>query len=157
MRSVSVVSLRRSPVMILTVLLLVLATTTRVAEAGGKDRNRPHPHGPLLKPYMPGPFAIRLDSKDEKDLADGKAVMKQALPGKGEKDPAGGAICIQDIDAPKGAVWNQILRLNDYAGKVPTVKECRNYETRKNRDGTVTMKTRQKLGILPGYTVSCSG
>lgn len=130
---------------------LVLSLIVRVA---CRDRKLPHQHRGVLKPYEPGPFEIDLTTVDEQQLSEGKAVMKQVIPEKGSTDPAGGAICIQDIDAPKAAVWNQILRMNEYVGKVPKVKECKNYDLRKNGDGSVTIKTRQKLGILPGYAVS---
>lgn len=86
-----------------------------------KERNVPHPHRGVLKPYQPGPFDLDLSGADEKELLSGKSVMKQIMPGKGEKEPGGGAICIQDILAPKQAVWSQILRMNDYEGKVPRV------------------------------------
>ena len=130
----------------------VLAVLLLTVDAG-KDRNVPHGHTGILRPYQPGPFDISLQASDEKDLISGKPVMKQSIPSKGEKEAGGGAICIQDIEAPKEAVWSQILRLDEYPKKVPKVIECKNYDVHKNRDGSITMKTRQKLGILPGYSV----
>mmetsp|Transcript_25039 Transcript_25039/g.42649 ORF Transcript_25039/g.42649 Transcript_25039/m.42649 type:complete len:288 (-) Transcript_25039:987-1850(-) len=137
---------RRMMALRLLVLFIVCIATS------GKDRNVPHPHRGVLRPYNPGPFDISLSGDDEQQLTEGKPVTKQAIPQKSDGDPAGGAICIQDIDAPKAAVWNQILRMNEYAGKVPKVKESKNYQFHRNRDGSITMKTRQRLGILPGYT-----
>lgn len=91
-----------------------------------------------------------MESKDEKILSGGKPLMKQIVD---KDDPKGGgkAICVQDIEAPKNAVWNQILGLNSYAGKVPKVKECKNYEVKRNPDGTSTIKTKMIVKVLPGY------
>jgi hypothetical protein len=94
-----------------------------------------------------------LGKKDEQHLLSGKPVMKQVMPDKDSEDTSGTAICIQDVNAPKPAVWNQILDLDAYKGKVPKVKECHNYVVRKNPDGTHSIKTTMKLGIMPGYSV----
>lgn len=119
-----------------------------------KDRNSPHRNKGILKSYEPGPFDLSLNSNDEKELAAGKPVMKQTMPS--EDDAGGGAICVQDIAAPKEAVWNQILRMDDYMGKVSKVKECKNYQVTKHDDGTFTIKTKQVLGVMPGYSVSAT-
>ena len=71
-----------------------------------------------------------------------------------EGDLGGGAICVQDIDAPKQAVWAQILDLDSYKGKVNKVNEAKNYFLRNNQDGTTTVKTKMVLGVMPGYSVS---
>lgn len=86
-------------------LVAVIATMTCEAKI---DRNQPHEHTGKLTPYSPGPFPnLKLTSQDEAELAQGKPVMKQSQ-GDGN---SGGAICVQDINAPKAAVWNQILDL----------------------------------------------
>ena len=118
------------------------------------NRNAPHDHKGTLSPYKPGPFdVLKLGSKDEKILAGNKPVMKQ-IPGDGGGSEGGRAICIQDIDAPKTAVWNQILDLDHYVGKVNKVKICKNYMVKKNKDGTSTIKTKMVIGVMPGYSVS---
>jgi hypothetical protein len=91
-----------------------------------------------------------LGSKDEAHLEEGKPVMKQVIPD--SPDESGTVLCIQDVNAPKPAVWNQILGLDVYQGKVPKVKDCHNYVVRKNADGSHTIKTCMKLGIMPGYS-----
>lgn len=130
-----------------TVLLLLAA----VLCCSGKKSNRdvPHSHQGLLKPYEAGPFtALKLDSKDEKLLDGGKPVMTQIR----EKDSLEGtSICVQDVEAPKEAVWSQILDLDSYKGKVPKVSECKNYVAKLNEDGTSTMKTEMAVKVLPGY------
>eukprot|EP00593_Proboscia_inermis_P014742 CAMPEP_0171299284 /NCGR_PEP_ID=MMETSP0816-20121228/8096_1 /TAXON_ID=420281 /ORGANISM="Proboscia inermis, Strain CCAP1064/1" /LENGTH=194 /DNA_ID=CAMNT_0011774967 /DNA_START=151 /DNA_END=735 /DNA_ORIENTATION=- len=93
---------------------------------------------------------MTVESKDEKILSGGKPVMKQ-IPDENDPNGGGKAICVQDIGAPKNAVWNQILGLNAYAGKVPKVKECKNYEVTRNADGSSTIKTKMVIGVLPGY------
>lgn len=116
-----------------------------------KDRNVPHGHRGKLQPYLPGPFAVKLTAYEEAKLNAGDAVMKQTMP----DDPAeaGGAICIQDVEAPISAVWNQILAMDNYNKKVSKVLECKNYLVQKHADGRVTLKTKQVLGVLPGYSV----
>ena len=107
-----------------------------------------------LTPYSPGPFdVLKLGPKDEDALSKDKAVMKQ-IPGDGGGNEGGRAICIQDVNAPKEAVWNQILDLDHYVGKVNKLKECKNYFVKKNSDGTSTIKTKMVVGVIPGYSVS---
>jgi len=116
-----------------------------------KNRNAPHGHRGTLTPYQPGPFdVLSLDNKDEKDLSNDKSVMKQ-IPGDDGGSSGGRAICVQDVKAPKSAVWNQILDLDHYVGKVSKLKECKNYLVRKNEDGSSTIKTKMVIGVLPGY------
>lgn len=119
-----------------------------------KDTRSTHPHQGILKRYNAGPFEnLSLGKKDEVALESGKPVMKQIMPGKDSQELGGTAICIQDVNAPKSAVWNQILGLDNYEGKVPKVKKCNNYTVRKNPDGSHTIKTLMKIGIMPGYSV----
>jgi len=141
-----------SKLSITAVMLMSLAsflTLTTFATAK-KDRHAPHPHQGLLKPYQPGPFDLKLDSSDEKNLQAGKAVMKQSMPKPG--DLGGGAICVQDVDAPREAVWSQILDYDKYKGKVAKVNEAKNYFVKQNRDGSATIKTKMVLGVIPGYS-----
>ena len=96
---------------------------------------------------------ISLDNNDEKSLLQGKPIMKQ-IPSEGGDNEGGKAICVQDIAAPSSAVWNQILDLDRYKGKVSKVGECKNYVVKANdEDGTVQIKTKMVLNVLPGYSV----
>lgn len=134
--------------------LVVVAITTFCKPCHcRKDRNLPHPHKGQLAPYVAGPFqSLILDKHDEQELELGHPVMKQNRG----SELAGGAICIQDVDAPKEAVWAQILDLDSYKGKVPKVNECKNYIVKQNDvDGTCTMKTKMVVGVIPGYAVCC--
>lgn len=132
---------------------LFLFKNLETCDAKKQDRNRPHVHNGVLPHYTPGPFTdLELENKDEDVLSKGKSVMKQIPSVTG--DPKGGrAICVQDVDAPKDAVWNQILDLNSYVGKVDKLKECKNYFKQKNPDGTTSIKTKFVVGVLPGYKV----
>jgi hypothetical protein len=121
-----------------------------LATAKKPNRNAPHAHSGLLKAHQPGPFPIVLSNADEAELNRGNSVMKQTMPAAGEE--AGTVLCVQDIDAPMPAVWNQILDLGAYKGKVPKVSACDNYICQKNHDGTFTVKTRMVLGVMPGYS-----
>lgn len=116
-----------------------------------KNRDLPHPHNGILSPYQPGPFSsLRLDNADLQALESGKPVLKQSQSEVGQ----GAAICVQDIQAPKDQVWEQILGLSSYKGKVPKVNECTNYCDAKAKDGTRNIKTKMVVGVIPGYSVS---
>mmetsp|Transcript_3791 Transcript_3791/g.5642 ORF Transcript_3791/g.5642 Transcript_3791/m.5642 type:complete len:248 (+) Transcript_3791:148-891(+) len=113
------------------------------------DRNAGHPHRGKLTPYKPGPFDLKLTPSDEKELVSGKSVMKQV---RDAGESAGGrAICVQDVNAPKSAVWNQILNFDSYVGKVNKLKECKKYFAQRNKDGSSTIKVKMLIGVLPGY------
>ena len=136
---------------LLSLLWIGLSTWPTVLVVAKKDRNQPQGHFGILTPYKPGPFETTLSKSDEKLLADGKPVMKQTLPTK-EDPEGGGALCVQDIEAPKAAVWNQILDLGAYKGKVPKIIASKNYVDKKNPDGTNRIKTRLVIGVMPGYS-----
>ena len=137
--------------------LVWLWLTAVVAISAKKDRNKPHHHRGLLTPYTPGPFDVSLTKKEEQTLADGKSVMKQSMPSDskdgGDAPPSGGALCIQDVEAPVEAVWYQILNLNDYPSKVAKLKSSKNYVEKVNKDKTVNIKTKMVLSAFPGYSV----
>jgi len=117
------------------------------------NRNAPQGHTGILKPYTAGPFGMKIERGDEAKLVKGDAVMK-TLPSDDPEDKDGGkAICVQDVNAPKRAVWNQILDMDSYVGKVSKVKECKNYFVKDNGDGTVQIKTKMVIGVMPGYAV----
>jgi hypothetical protein len=122
--------------------------------ARGINRNQPHSHRGKLHPYTPGAFHnLQLSNADEQKLSQGEAVMKQTMP-TGGSDESGSAICVQDIHAPHEAVWYQILDLDHYTDKISKLKECKNYFVQKNsHEGTYRIKTKQVLGVLPGYAV----
>lgn len=141
----------------LSIALLVLGLKLSLLQVEAKKINRDagHTHNGILKQYSPGAFNMKMESKDEEILSKGNSVMK-SLPA--DNDPegklGGKAICVQDIDAPKKAVWRQILDMDSYVGKVSKVKECNNYSVEPNPDGTVRFKTKMVLGVMPGYSVS---
>ena len=134
-------------------LFLLAITTSPQGVLSKKDRNQPHGHRGKLTPYKPGPFQrLSLSKSEESKLAAGDSVMKQT-PADPKNPAAGGrAICIQDIAAPKAAVWNQILDLPSYSKKVAKVVKCSNYQVSTKRNHS-TIKTRMVLGVLPGYSV----
>jgi hypothetical protein len=134
--------------------LLVLLWNNCQCSTARKDRNAPHAHRGILRPYNPGPFEnMKLSRQDENTLNKGESVTKQTMPSPDDPDAGGGVLCIQDVDAPKAAVWNQILDLDSYEGKVSKVNKCKNYFVGKNKDGSSTIKTKMVLGVMPGYSV----
>lgn len=134
-------------------LLLLLSLSQKHFSVQAKiNRDAPHGHNGIMKQYTAGPFGMTMEGNDEEILSRGNPVMKQ-LPSDDPTDKLSGkAICVQDINAPKDAVWNQILDLDSYVGKVNKVKECKNYHVRDNGDGTVRIKTKMVLGVMPGYS-----
>jgi hypothetical protein len=139
--------------LLLCIVITVTILIIDVVDGKKKDRNVPHGHYGKLKPYTPGPFGSLKLTKDEiSTLEKGQSVMKQIMPD--NPNDAGSAICVQDIMAPIQAVWYQILDLDNYTKKVPKLIEHKNYLVKKNNnDGTMTIKTKQVLGVLPGYSV----
>ena len=130
---------------------------------GRIDRNAPHGHRGKLTPYTPGPFlGLTLTSDDEMTLERGDSVMKQTLPSDGSSSSSGGtAICVQDVHAPVTAVWAQILHMEEYPQKVSKVLKCENYhvapthhDNNTEKKKKIRIKTKQVLGVLPGYSVS---
>jgi hypothetical protein len=120
------------------------------------DRNQPHGHRGKLQPYIPGPFpGLQVTNEDEKTLESGASVMKQTVPPDSDASSGGTAICIQDVHAPMAAVWYQILHMEEYPKKVNKVVTCQNYVVQTQDDHTIRIKTKQILGVLPGYSV-CS-
>ena len=135
---------------------------------GKIDRNAPHGHRGKLTPYTPGPFlGLTLTSDDEMTLERGESVMKQTLPSDGSSSSSGGtAICVQDVHAPVTAVWAQILHMEEYPQKVNKVLKCENYHvapthhdnnTEEKQKKKIRIKTKQVLGVLPGYSVRVCG
>ena len=146
----------RSLLLLLSLSLVYFSQTNLVVSAR-RDRDLPHGHRGKLTPYTPGPFSdLEITDSDEKGLSVGSPVMKQIPYPAEEKKEGGRAICVQDVDATRPAVWNQILRLDHYVGKVSKLKECKNYYVGAKEDGTVQIKTKMVIGVLPGYQVSCT-
>lgn len=139
----------KSSTQILSLVLTVLLAAT-CCSAGKKNRNVHHGHNGKLTPYKPGPFAVKLTGAEEAKLMSGNAVMKQSMPT--AENPGGGAICVQDVEAPVDAVWHQILDMDSYKSKVSKVNENKNYVVKKQGDGRVNIKTKQVLGVMPGYS-----
>lgn len=141
----------RCPSAILLAVLLITASPTALANRG----NQPHDHTGKLTPYKPGPVVgVKLSKQDEAKLSSGHSVMKQTVADPKNPAAGGGAICIQDIDAPKAAVWNQILDFDSYTKKVSKVVQSKNYHISSKKHQQHSIKTKMVLGVLPGYSVS---
>lgn len=77
-----------------------------------QNRDAPHIHRGVLSSYEPGPFdSVDLDEKDEKELKEGKPIMKMTPAADGEL--AGSSICVQDIEAPKVGWFYAVVGLED--------------------------------------------
>ncbi len=142
-----------SKILSITLISIFLISLSPIAESRKIDRDAGHHHTGILKQYIAGAFGMNVNADDEAVLEKGNPVMKQ-LPPDDPSDKLGGkAICVQDIKAPKKAVWRQILDMDSYVGKVNKVKECKNYSVKPNGDGSIQIKTKQVLGVMPGYAV----
>jgi hypothetical protein len=110
-----------------------------------------HPHRGVLAPYKSGPFtSFSIGKNEEKALSQGSLVVKQEEKSGGAQ--GGRAIAIQDMCASPESVWSQILDFNSYVGKVPKIKECKNYLDEVSRDKkSRRIKTKMVVGVLPGY------
>lgn len=149
-QSVSTALSRKNTGAILLLLVSLIVSTIPCCDAK-KDRNVAHGHRGKLRPYSPGPFAVKLTAADEATLRSGQPVTKQTVPD--DPNAPGTVLCIQDVEAPVSAVWKQILDMDQYNKKVSKVTECKNYFVSKLSNGRVTIKTKQVLGVLPGYSV----
>jgi len=147
---------RRSSAPVFILFALLFTYLPSASNAKKRNRDSPHHHRGILSQHRPGPFGslLVLQKSDEKSLDSGKSVMKQ-IPNADDPKGGGRAICVQDIGAPKGAVWNQILDTNSYVGKVNKLKESANYFVGRNDDGSTKIKTRMVIGVLPGYKFEC--
>ena len=82
-----------------TIFVLFAVSAAVICCSAKKNRNAPHIHKGLLKPYEAGPFrAIELTDGHEKILDNGKPIMTQISEGDGLE---GTSICVQDVEAPK--------------------------------------------------------
>jgi hypothetical protein len=133
------------------VMVLLLAVATNSCMANKKNRNLPHGHKGKLRPYSPGPFSVKLTAANEETLKSGYPVTTQAVSA--DPNAPGTIVCIQDVEAPVSAIWKQILDMDQYHKKVSGVTESRNYFVSKLSGGRMTIKTKQVLGVLPGYSV----
>lgn len=134
---------------------ILLISSPQEINSRGIDRNGGHYHRGKLTQHQPGPFlSFQLNKGDEAILDKGKSVMKQ-IPDEGDSNSGGKAICVQDVNAPKSAVWNQILDLDHYKGKAPKLKECKNYFVKRNNDGSYNIKTKMVISVMPGYGYEC--
>ena len=99
-----------SPTLVVVVLVALLAVLSCHPCTGRKNNSRDvfHGHRGILSSYEAGPFeSLDLDKSDEKVLESGKPIMKQ-IQGTGE-ELGGGAICVQDVAAPKVRFYSVCL------------------------------------------------
>eukprot|EP00636_Phaeomonas_parva_P017710 CAMPEP_0118855916 /NCGR_PEP_ID=MMETSP1163-20130328/3570_1 /TAXON_ID=124430 /ORGANISM="Phaeomonas parva, Strain CCMP2877" /LENGTH=342 /DNA_ID=CAMNT_0006788897 /DNA_START=179 /DNA_END=1207 /DNA_ORIENTATION=- len=94
----------------------LLALLLGAASAG--DPTKPHPHQGFEAPFTPG-VAPKLTGKSIAELKKGKAVFSQDRSGLSAR-----VVCVQDVAAPAGIVWDRILDFNNYDKFVPLVTDC---------------------------------
>ena len=132
----------------------------------GADASRPHINAGINPPFATAKPSVTLSSFEEQALASGQTVMRQVTTADGK---GGRALAVQDVAASSDTVWSRILAFPEYPKMVAGVQvrgraphgwpvwtlwlgwdsqECSNYETRTHRNGTQTIKTRMKLGIM---------
>lgn len=109
------------------------------------DPNKPHMNSGVNQPFPSAKPVVTLTAKEESTLAAGSTVKRQIVA---ESGKGGRAMAVQDIAAAPATVWARILAFSEYPKMVNGVLECANYEELKHRNGTQTIKTRMKLGVL---------
>lgn len=132
--------------------LLIYPNTNIITARASKNPHLTKTESKRLKLYTPGPFDVKIiGTDDEARLSKGLPVVKILPSPIGDNECSGRSCCIQDINAPKKAIWGQILDFDNYVGKVPGIlKECKNYFIGANNDGTINIKTKMVAGVLPG-------
>lgn len=96
-------------------------------------------------PFATAKPSVALTSSEEQALVGGQTVMRQVLGADGK---GGRALAVQDVAATADTVWSRILAFPEYPKMVAGVQECSNYDTKTHRNGTRTIKTRMKLGVM---------
>ena len=96
--------------------------------------------------YAPNSLdTVELTPEHEKQLQSGKPVFLEHNQH---------AIAVQDVHANKQALLYQVVNLPDYVGKVPKLLSCHVYESKRNPDGSTTIKTKMVVNVFMGYKVS---
>ncbi|MEW5855717.1 MAG: SRPBCC family protein [Myxococcota bacterium] len=102
---------------LLLVVVVVLGTSVVLAA----DRNKPHPHKGVLKPYTE-PAPLKLSTEETAQLAGGKAVMRQV-----EGENGGRGLAVFKVNAPPQTVWNVICDFPQYPKWIKNVKKTEVY------------------------------
>ena len=109
------------------------------------DARKPHMNEGVNAPFATAKPDVKLSGAELASLGEGKAVMRQVVS---EGGKGGRAMAVQDVAATVETVWDRILAFGDYPKMVAGVQECENYEVTRHRNGTQTIKTRMKLGVM---------
>lgn len=124
-------------------LLLCLLLQLRAGRAA--DASKPHMNGGVNPPFASAKPQVSLTGSEETALAAGRAVTRQVANANGK---GGRALAVQDVAASPETVWNRILAFPEYPKMVTGVQECSVYDTSTHRNGTQTIRTRMKLGVM---------
>jgi len=111
----------------------------------GADPSKPHINKGINHPFPTTKQVVSLTAKEESILASGGTVKRQVVADGGK---GGRAMAVQDISAKADTVWTRILAFSEYPKMVNGVLACSNYEEVKHRNGTQSIKTHMKLGVL---------
>ena len=109
------------------------------------DARKPHMNDGVNTPFATTKPDVKLSGAEVAALGEGKAVMRQVVSDVGK---GGRAMAVQDVAASVETVWERILAFGDYPTMVAGVQECETYEVTRHRNGTQTIKTRMKLGVM---------
>ena len=123
-----------------TVILLALLRCGLAADA-----RKPHMNDGVNTPFATAKPNAKLSGAELATLGEGKVVTRQVVS---EGGKGGRAMAVQDVAATVETVWDHILAFGDYPKMVAGVQECENYEVTRHRNGTETIKTRMKLGMM---------
>lgn len=127
------------------------AASSLLPRAAGCNASSPHPHSGLLPRLEldPRPM-VSLSASDLAQIEQGGLWTRTA-----EVSGFGRSYGVQDIAAPREVVWNHVVDLSGYVGKVPKLRSLNVYssELRANQRGLqeVIEKAVYKVNVLPGY------
>lgn len=120
--------------------------------AAGSDAGKPHPHeGRLERFHMDGKPKVSLSGQDLAKIDSGALYTSVT-----EEEGVGKGIGIQDIAAPPDVIFGQIADLGSYVGKVPTLRSCNVYSSKKvggPMSSEVVEKASYLVRVVPGYNL----
>jgi len=130
-------------------LVVALVAAFFAAAAKAAQPGVPHPHRGKLKPFVPGPPALKLSASDQAKLDAGEMITLQTKDASGV---GGRATAVQAVHAPPKYIWKQLLDLDSYVGKVEKLSVCKTYfDQKEGIDGSRRIKARFLVKAAPGF------
>lgn len=101
----------------------LLIASVPASPAFAADKDKPHPHKGVLKPYPRPPPPLKLTAAEQALIDAGKPVMRQA-----EADAGGRGTAIFAVKASPDVTWATINEFASYPKFIKEVKKCEVYK-----------------------------